>query len=94
VTTILGQFAVHFCALIYLSHEAGLRAVPREGKVKLNIDLAPDEKEEFQPNIINSTVYIICLALQVSTFAVNYKVSSGHVFLFKYKIYIKSCVFL
>jgi manganese-transporting P-type ATPase len=70
--------------------------VPREGKVKLNIDLAPDEKEEFQPNIINSTVYIICLALQVSTFAVNYKVSSemaGH-FFFKYKIYIKSCVFL
>ena len=33
-----------------------------------------EEKQKFEPNIINSTVYIICLALQVSTFAVNYKV--------------------
>lgn len=47
----------------------------REGKVKLNIDLLPGEEEEpFKPNIINSTVFIICLSLQVLTFAVNYKV--------------------
>uniref|UniRef100_A0A336KH29 CSON007847 protein n=1 Tax=Culicoides sonorensis TaxID=179676 RepID=A0A336KH29_CULSO len=78
VTTILAQFAVHFTALIYLVHEANLRAPPREGKVKLNVDMAPDEKEEFVPNIVNSTVYIICMALQVSTFAVNYK---GHPFM-------------
>lgn len=43
--------------------------------MKLNIDRQPGEKDDFQPNIINSTVFIICLALQVSTFAVNYKVS-------------------
>lgn len=37
-----------------------------------------EEKQKFEPNIINSTVYIICLALQVSTFAVNYKVNRSY----------------
>lgn len=74
LSTILLQFAVHFMALIYLTQEATARSPPREGKIKLNIDMLPEEKEEFVPNIINSTVYIICLALQVSTFAVNHKV--------------------
>lgn len=59
--------------------EATARSPPREGRVKLNIDLAPGEEEEaFKPNIINSTVFIICFALQVSTFAVNHK---GHPFM-------------
>ncbi|XP_019547423.3 endoplasmic reticulum transmembrane helix translocase [Aedes albopictus] len=78
VTTILAQFAVHFTALIYLVHEANLRSPPREGKVKLNLDLAPDEKEEFTPNIVNSTVYIISVTMQIATVAVNYK---GHPFM-------------
>ncbi|KAI8126736.1 Manganese-transporting ATPase 13A1 [Lucilia cuprina] len=78
VSTILCQFAVHFTALFYLTQEATARAPPREGKVKLYIDMDAEEKQKFEPNIINSTVYIICLALQVSTFAVNYK---GHPFM-------------
>ncbi|XP_075152001.1 endoplasmic reticulum transmembrane helix translocase [Haematobia irritans] len=78
ISTILCQFAVHFTALYYLTQEATARAPPREGKVKLYIDMDPEEKQKFEPNIINSTVYIICLALQVSTFAVNYK---GHPFM-------------
>ncbi|XP_067625112.1 endoplasmic reticulum transmembrane helix translocase [Eurosta solidaginis] len=73
ISTILCQFAVHFGALYYLTQEATARAPMREGKVKLYIDMDPEEKQKFEPNIINSTVYIICLALQVSTFAVNYK---------------------
>lgn len=77
LSTILLQFSVHFSALFYLMQEANARTPPREGIVKLNIDLAPGEKEEFQPNIINSAVYCICMALQVSTFAVNHKVQFG-----------------
>lgn len=78
ISSILLQFAVHFSALVYLTYEATARSEPR-GIVKLNIDLAPgEEPEEFAPNIINSTVFIICFALQVSTFAVNHK---GHPFM-------------
>lgn len=41
--------------------------------------MTTEEKEaEFEANIINSTVYLICMGLQVSTFAVNYK---GHPFM-------------
>ena len=41
-------------------------SVFREGMVDL--------EAKFEPNILNTTVYIISMSLQVSTFAVNYKV--------------------
>lgn len=85
ITTILLQFSVHFISLIYLVSEATARSPPREGKIRLNVDMLPEEreKEEFVPNIINSTVYIICMTLQVSTFAVNYKVNFKDFYLSK-----------
>lgn len=33
------------------------------------------EEQPFEANLINSTVYIIAMSLQVSTFAINYRVS-------------------
>lgn len=33
-----------------------------------------DEDKPFEANLINSTVYIVAMALQISTFAINYRV--------------------
>jgi len=33
-----------------------------------------DLEAEFQPSLINTTIYIISMAMQITTFAVNYKV--------------------
>lgn len=40
-----------------------------------NFSTNVDIESEFKPNILNSAVYIMAMALQVSTFAVNYRVS-------------------
>lgn len=57
------------------------------------LDKTDDENEEFESNILNSTVYIISMALQISTFAVNYRVSKKLKKLnspnFKYWLFIK-----
>ncbi|KAH8333535.1 hypothetical protein KR059_000637 [Drosophila kikkawai] len=78
ISTILSQFAVHFGTLYYLTSRATELAPPRVGKVKLYIDMDADEKTKYEPNIVSSTVYIICISLQVATIAVNYK---GHPFM-------------
>lgn len=67
ILTVLLQFAIHFCTLVYLVDQAQiLSGEPKER--------FPDLEKEFKPSLLNSTVYIISVCLQVSTFAVNYKV--------------------
>lgn len=73
------QFAVHFCTLLYLVQGAVALSPPREE--------FPDLESEFKPSLLNSTVYVISIALQVSTFAVNYKVRGFSFFGIKFLIF-------
>lgn len=73
IMTVLAQFVVHFVCLVYLVQEATARSPGRDKAPKLAMDLGDDEETEFVPDLLNSTVYIISMALQVSTFAINYK---------------------
>ncbi|KAF3989099.1 hypothetical protein FT663_03770 [Candidozyma haemuli var. vulneris] len=61
--SILGQFAIHIATLIYITQEI-YALEPREPKVDL--------EKTFEPSLLNTGMFLLQLAQQVSTFAVNY----------------------
>ncbi|KAL1491663.1 hypothetical protein ABEB36_012225 [Hypothenemus hampei] len=81
IATVLLQFSVHFVALIYLVYMAKAQTPLVEKEVNSSISrtmptlkLTEDEEDElFEPNLINSTVFVISMALQLATFAINYR---------------------
>ncbi|KOC60801.1 putative cation-transporting ATPase 13A1 [Habropoda laboriosa] len=86
IATVLLQFAVHFVSLVYLVREATFLS-PKSDKLAailtpssnatnttmVSIPNLNDEDEPFEPNLLNSTVFIIVMAIQISTFAINYR---------------------
>ena len=46
-----------------------------------------DLEKEFEQNELNSAVYLISIAMQISNFAVNYKVSRPSILFLLYKVF-------
>lgn len=88
ISTVLLQFIIHFFSLVYLVNEAGVYAendsvnntsLSLDDSLSLNVNATSlnstdtDVVEEFKPNVVNSAVFIISMALQICTFSVNYR---------------------
>ncbi|TPX56048.1 hypothetical protein PhCBS80983_g04821 [Powellomyces hirtus] len=65
IISVLGQAACHVASLMYIQQQAHEYAEDLEEDIKLDA--------EFQPNLLNSGVYLVSLIMQISTFAINYQ---------------------
>ncbi|KAJ3398723.1 hypothetical protein HDU80_008630 [Chytriomyces hyalinus] len=64
ILSVLGQVAIHVTALAYIRLQA-IDYSEELDEIKLDA--------EFQPNLLNSAVYLVSLIMQISTFAINYQ---------------------
>ncbi|KIJ31777.1 hypothetical protein M422DRAFT_783699 [Sphaerobolus stellatus SS14] len=62
--SVLIQFAIHIVSLVYIT-SLSYEYEPRTGV----IDLEP----KFEPNLLNTAIYLLGLSQQVSTFAINFQ---------------------
>eukprot|EP01041_Mallomonas_annulata_P010324 gene10324-21543_t len=62
--SLIGQFVLHLITMIYLVHEC---------KKYLPVDYKLEKSKVFQPNIVNSVVFLVTAVQQVSVFVVNLK---------------------
>ncbi|KAJ1988413.1 putative cation-transporting ATPase 1 [Coemansia sp. RSA 1358] len=65
--TVLGQFAVHVAAMVFVTREVRKHESPTEFEFD----------STFEPTLLNTAMYLIQLSQQISTFAINYQ---GHPF--------------
>jgi manganese-transporting P-type ATPase len=69
LVSLLGQFAVHFISLLVVLH------ICEQHVAKDDFSLSADGK--FQPNVVNSAVFLLATLMQINNFVVNYR---GHPF--------------
>ncbi|KCV72398.1 hypothetical protein H696_01793 [Fonticula alba] len=67
ILSILGQFAVHMYCMISVTNLAETMMAQAGVKHVINLETP------FEPNLLNNGIYLISLAMQVSTFAINYQ---------------------
>ncbi|KAJ3131259.1 hypothetical protein HK100_006575 [Physocladia obscura] len=64
IISVLGQVAIHISSLVYIRSQA-IEYSEELDEIRLDA--------EFQPNLLNSAVYLVSLIMQISTFAINYQ---------------------
>ncbi|KAJ1914073.1 putative cation-transporting ATPase 1 [Tieghemiomyces parasiticus] len=67
ILSVMGQFAVHIAALIYVTQGAKRHDAMFAEGTEVELDA------EFAPSLLNTAVYLISLSMQISTFAINYQ---------------------
>ena len=71
ILSVLGQGAIHVYSLYYIHKESLHYSIEMLNILNRNSKLPIDAP--FEPNILNSGVYLVSLVMQISTFAINYQ---------------------
>ena len=69
VASITGQFVVHFASLLAVLHLCKQHISPDDSTLTMD--------GKFQPNVINSSMFLLSVVMQINNFVINYR---GHPF--------------